>query len=168
MQEGYGGLASGARRMSCNHRFALNFVVLTSRVCAEFLALAAVFPLAQLKLCIFHVNRNVSAVVRRVSSAREAEVLACSLEKMTFLGCNEDERKVFFELVRLILTEVVPDPGDLLGVYSTETVIQNLRGEVIEYGVAVFPSALRFTFIISQRPWVDRTHGGSPRHGPPL
>ncbi len=106
---------------------ALTKVTSLSRV-AEFLALAAVFPMAQLRLCLFHVNKNVTRVVRGSTDAATAEKVGIALEALTRLGCTPPERDSFLAGVRVMLDDIIPFQIDMDEKYSTETVLEGLKG----------------------------------------
>lgn len=81
---------------------------------AEFNALATLFPNALLRLCIFHVKRNVVAEVRRSAGSDSAQDVDVLLEKMSRLTPCPDDRKTFFTLVealhnRILCGERIPE-----------------------------------------------------------
>ena len=79
----------------------------------EFIALARVFPNAQLRLCLFHVNKNVARNVRAAYQAEpeKVESVTVLLEEMTRLGCTLKDRQKFIHLVRHLLDDVLPLPA---------------------------------------------------------
>jgi len=112
-------------------------------ISAEFKALSQVFPEAMLRLCIFHVARNVTAEVRRCTDVATAKQVHAAVETMSRLGRSKEDRQNFVKLVRLLHKTVlvgksVPDAqlnnanSKLDSTYQIQHVIAELESALFD------------------------------------
>ena len=98
---------------------------------AEFKALSMLFPNALLRLCIFHVKRNVTAEVRRSLDADTATKVDSLLERMSRLTPCDEDRTQFIAFVRALHSLVIGDDADALRDHAdlgVDEIVKNLQG----------------------------------------
>ena len=92
--------------------------------CAEFRALSKFSPDALIRVCSFHVSRNVIATVQRCGTEAQATRLGATLDLMTQREPSHAGRRGFYAL----LTELMMGfPGTT---WPTEDIIAQLEGTV--------------------------------------
>lgn len=131
--------------------------------CAEFGAISAEFPRSLIRLCWYHVERNIGSVVRRSAPPDIANVIMTRLNRMTRYRPNQADRERFFADLKAILG-VLPAP--VAGAFrrtgkgrkrkkdSNAVVIKMLRGTRLSFSrvsvLLVFGSVLLTLLSVSR------------------
>ena len=92
--------------------------------CAEFRALSKFSPDALIRVCYFHVSRNVIATVQRCGTEAQATRLGATLDLMTQQEPSPAGRRGFYALLTDLMKAF---PGTT---WSTEDIVKQLEGTV--------------------------------------
>ena len=94
---------------------------------AELAAMHIFSPTTRVRLCYFHVTRNIFNMVKASRGKKDGDLAVALLDRMSTLSNSVLDRKIFLECVRLLL-RMFPSGNGVLDAAEEEEIVAALAG----------------------------------------